>query len=98
MRRIFWELLGFACLVYDIVTLPLDVFGYDDTDVAKSLRFAVSTFWLCDLMLSFFFGYMENGAAEMRIFKAWLEIPVTLKMLQNTKRLCLRFLRFGGFQ
>lgn len=71
-HRLWWDMASMAVLVYDLWTLPLQVFEYDDVAVSKGLRLATSLFWTVDIPCSFFVGYERNGVVELRFNRvAW---------------------------
>jgi len=60
-RRVMWDALSLIVVVYDIMTLPLQAFGFDTLPEAVKLRLFTTIFWSVDIIVNFFTGYHEDG-------------------------------------
>eukprot|EP00930_Biecheleria_cincta_P020762 TRINITY_DN15541_c0_g1_i1.p1 TRINITY_DN15541_c0_g1~~TRINITY_DN15541_c0_g1_i1.p1 ORF type:complete len:733 (+),score=80.39 TRINITY_DN15541_c0_g1_i1:32-2230(+) len=69
-RVLAWKLLSMLVIFWDMITIPLEQFDLGSAKEAFQLTgYATSSFWVCDLMLSFFTGADHQGAVEMRFSK-----------------------------
>lgn len=68
-RRVCWDLLSVLVLVYELFTVPLSVFAYDELDAAARLRLVTMIFWTIDIPCSFLVGFDERGHTEVRPHK-----------------------------
>jgi hypothetical protein len=66
IKRICWDILSLLFVIYDILTVPLLVFGFDELELASVMRIATMLFWTLDMFLSFFTAYQSDlGRLEM---------------------------------
>lgn len=65
-KRICWDLLSVLVLLYDLFTLPLTIFDYDDLDTVAYVRIATSVFWTVDIPCTFLVGFERRGIIERR--------------------------------
>lgn len=74
-RRVAWDVLSICILTYDLFTLPLTVFDYDEIPATQVFRLITSVFWTLDIAVSFFVGYDVHGQLEMRPeMAAWMYV------------------------
>jgi len=67
VRRSSWDLLSLLLVLYDIVTIPLELFDPPATDFSKFMAWSTRLFWTSDMPLSFISGFVRNdGTIEMR--------------------------------
>lgn len=59
-----WAALSLLCIMYDFVTVPLQVF---DIDPEVTVMWCTVAFWTVDIVRSFFLGYYRNGKIELRL-------------------------------
>jgi len=69
--RILWEALGAICIIYDLVTVPLQAFRMIEyNDALEQCRTVMIylhiSYWTLDVPLNFFVGYYVNGVLETR--------------------------------
>lgn len=70
-----------AMVVFDLITLPLSVFNYDETEFAEHMRIITIVYWTFDMFSSFFGGYqLLDGEVETRFWKCfkrclWTKTP-----------------------
>jgi len=76
--RIIWDILSLFVVAYDLLTLPLQAFGYDETAMAKAIGPYTSVFWTIDIVMGFLQGFQDQGKVEkrpaqiaLRYFKGW---------------------------
>jgi len=57
--HICWELSGFVLLIFDLITIPLDL-GFDPHDMdVSAMIWIIRIFWTFDIAVSFFTGYFD---------------------------------------
>merc|ERR1719277_605229 len=61
--RLCWCLFSIALLLYDFVTIPLQVFQYTEK---YHFMWFTAIFWTLDMVQSFNVGYYDKGVIEMR--------------------------------
>mmetsp|Transcript_31219 Transcript_31219/g.85646 ORF Transcript_31219/g.85646 Transcript_31219/m.85646 type:complete len:880 (+) Transcript_31219:66-2705(+) len=67
MKRICWEVLAVCFVAHEIIMVPLNVFGLSRSPVLSALAWIVRFFWLVDIGVSFFTGFIDpKGIVEMR--------------------------------
>merc|ERR1719506_2484123 len=66
-KRISWDICSLLAVVYDLLTLPLTVFHFDELAVARVARVVTMAFWTWDIAMSLVTGYQsELGHVELR--------------------------------
>ncbi|CAE8706530.1 unnamed protein product [Polarella glacialis] len=92
-KRVAFEVFGLLLIFYDLVWWPAQVFGYTSVPLTRAILWLSSTFWACDLLVSFFLGFtiQDQGLIEMRVSKiarhyamTWLPIDLLLVLLDWT--------------
>mmetsp|Transcript_56164 Transcript_56164/g.149338 ORF Transcript_56164/g.149338 Transcript_56164/m.149338 type:complete len:626 (-) Transcript_56164:54-1931(-) len=68
-RRILWEAIGTALILYDLVTVPLQAFALDLAKFGVVTSWAAALYWTADVPFSFLVGFYADGALETRISK-----------------------------
>lgn len=83
--RLLWDVLGIVFLGYDLLSVPLQVYAFEEHRVAKIGRYITAAFWSADILASFFVGYHVKGRVEMRPCKvachyvrSWFMLDVAL--------------------
>jgi len=66
LQRLLWDFTSLLVIGYDILTLPLMVFKYDEMPAARWIRLLTTIFWTADIPLSFLVGYHKDGLIDMR--------------------------------
>ncbi|CAL1159119.1 unnamed protein product, partial [Cladocopium goreaui] len=66
-KRLFWTFFGFLFILWDLVTIPMQLFDIPGFSGFLDL-FAEITFyyWVCDIFLNFIFSFERQGQLEMR--------------------------------
>ncbi|CAE8588725.1 unnamed protein product [Polarella glacialis] len=89
-KRVAFEVFGLLLIFYDLVWYPAQVFGFTSVPFTRAILWLSSTFWACDLLVSFFVGLTihDHGLIEMRVSKiarhyamTWLPIDLLLVLL-----------------
>lgn len=62
-----FDLLSIVCICYDMVVIPLGVFGVEDTTASTVFRFFTTCFWTTDFLRHFFKGHYRQGDVVMEI-------------------------------
>ncbi|CAE8657697.1 unnamed protein product [Polarella glacialis] len=97
-KRVAFEVFGLLLIFYDLVWWPAQVFGYTSVPLTRAILWLSSTFWACDLLVSFFVGFtiQDQGLIEMRVSKiarhyamTWLPIDLLLVLLDWTLNLLM---------
>ncbi|CAE8605504.1 unnamed protein product [Polarella glacialis] len=97
-KRVAFEVFGVFLILYDLVWWPAQVFGYTSVPLSRAILWLSSTFWACDLLVSFFVGLtiQDQGLIEMRVSKiarhyamTWLPIDLLLVLLDWTLNLLM---------
>ncbi|CAE8720283.1 unnamed protein product [Polarella glacialis] len=97
-KRVAFEVFGILLIFYDLVWWPAQVFGYTSVPLTRAILLLSSTFWTCDLLVSFFVGFtiQDQGLIEMRVSKiarhyamTWLPIDLLLVLLDWTLNLLM---------
>ena len=92
-KRVAFEVFGILLIFYDLIWWPAQVFGYTSVPLTGAILWLSSTFWACDLLVSFFVGFtiQDQGLIEMRVSKiarhyamTWLPIDLLLVLLDWT--------------
>jgi len=65
-RRLIWDIIGTLVIFYDLITIPLQVFGPKPTTFMQAMAFFSATFWSMDIPLSFLSGFNIGSRLEMR--------------------------------
>lgn len=80
--RMAWDFLALSCILYDCVTVPLQVFGYEG---ARVVDWIIAIFWTLDVIASLVTGAYVKGELVMRfreVFvnysKTWLGFDVCM--------------------
>jgi len=83
--RLAWDIAGVFFLLYDLLTVPLQVFEFEDAVMGGYGRYVIAIFWTMDIFGSFFVGYHRMGMVEMRpamvamhYLKHWFILDVVL--------------------
>lgn len=82
--RMFWDLLGLLLILYDTVTIPLQVFEISRDQWSVTMDWVTLFFWTLDMFQSFFTGYFQEGVKVMdprRIVKNYLRSWFWLDLL-----------------
>eukprot|EP00929_Paragymnodinium_shiwhaense_P088753 TRINITY_DN4906_c0_g1_i2.p1 TRINITY_DN4906_c0_g1~~TRINITY_DN4906_c0_g1_i2.p1 ORF type:complete len:902 (+),score=121.85 TRINITY_DN4906_c0_g1_i2:87-2792(+) len=66
-KRIGWSCIGLVLMLYDLVTIPLQVFDFRENFVSIGMGWISQIFWSCDMIISFVSGYYVNSNLEMRL-------------------------------
>lgn len=66
--RATWDLLSMGVLCYDIISIPLEVFSFDndETFIMGGMEWFTTVFWTMDIGASFLTGFHHEGLVEMR--------------------------------
>jgi hypothetical protein len=73
-KRIVWDLFSLYFVIYDLLTVPLIVFEFDENDFAGVMRIATMLFWTFDIAASCFTGYQGAlGKIELHWHKVLVE-------------------------
>lgn len=90
-RRFLWDIAGILIMLYDTVTIPLQVFDLHGTDETYILGKVSMGYWTIDIPLSFFVGYFQKGILEMRpsriaarYMSTWMPLDVSIVLLDWT--------------
>lgn len=59
--RVAWDTLSLFVVMYDVLTLPLQVFDIDEYDFVQRLRVVTTTFWSIDIPATFATAYHGTG-------------------------------------
>jgi len=65
--RLTWDVLSTLMVTYDLFTIPLLAFGYDDMEAIATIDLIITIFWTMDLVAAFLTGYHSGSGIEMRI-------------------------------
>mmetsp|Transcript_41016 Transcript_41016/g.92025 ORF Transcript_41016/g.92025 Transcript_41016/m.92025 type:complete len:832 (+) Transcript_41016:42-2537(+) len=66
--RVLFDFLSLLAITWDLCTLPLVVFTFNDLPVARVMRVATALYWSVELPMPFFVGYYDKeGQVEMRM-------------------------------
>lgn len=65
-RRITWDFLSFAMMVYDIINIPLLAFSLPPSLVSITMEWFTAVFWTLDIVFTFLTGINDGGAVDMR--------------------------------
>lgn len=65
--RIVWDIMGVLLLVYDIIVIPLQVFGVQDSAAAEAMFWLSLCYWSMDIPASFFVGFTVDGSLELNL-------------------------------
>jgi len=83
--RLLWDVLGIVFLCYDLLSVPLQVYQFDEHSIANVGRYVTAIFWSMDIMASFMVGYHIKGRVEMQpckvachYIKSWFLLDVCL--------------------
>eukprot|EP00439_Symbiodinium_sp_Y106_P075153 s2320_g14.t2 len=82
--RMFWDLLGLLLILYDTVTIPLQVFEISRDQWSVTMDWVTLFFWTLDMFQSFFTGYFQEGVKVMdprRIVRNYLKSWFWLDLL-----------------
>jgi hypothetical protein len=63
--RIGWDMAGAMLLGYDVITIPLSVFGPDRRGFMSSMEWVTLVFWTLDMIMSCISGVIIKGAPVM---------------------------------
>jgi len=84
-RRLSWDLIGMTFVLYDIITIPLQVFTIKVNLFSTILHWLTAIFWTIDFPTGFLTGYTSEGRLEMNpLFVAkhyattWMPLDVFL--------------------
>ncbi|CAE8635768.1 unnamed protein product, partial [Polarella glacialis] len=97
-KRVAFEVFGILLIFYDLIWWPAQVFGYTSVLLTRAILWLSSTFWACDLFVSFFVGFtiQDQGLIEMRVSKiarhyamTWLPVDLLLVLLDWTLNLLM---------
>lgn len=83
--RTAWNLSMAACVLYDLLVIPLNAFDVPKSVVLDMLDWLIQIFWNCDLLISFLTGYYDAGTLvtslpkiALHYAKTWLVFDVSL--------------------
>lgn len=65
-RQICWDLLSIACMFYDLLVVPMQVFDLPVTPGMRVVDTCTVGFWTLDIPNSFLTGFHSEGITEMR--------------------------------
>lgn len=66
-KRLVWDLISMVCLLWDCITIPLQVFDRPESDLTEVMAWMTRVFWTFDIPASFFTGcLLPNGDVEHR--------------------------------
>lgn len=60
-QRVTWDAFSLIVVVYDLLTMPLQVFGFDSLRVAGYLHLVTAVFWSCDMPATFCTAFYKDG-------------------------------------
>ncbi|CAE7659296.1 KCNH6 [Symbiodinium pilosum] len=65
--RLIWDILALVVIVYDLVSVPLQVFHLSSSllDVQRALQIFTTLFWLLDIPTNFLTAVYVNGALQL---------------------------------
>mmetsp|Transcript_82928 Transcript_82928/g.231265 ORF Transcript_82928/g.231265 Transcript_82928/m.231265 type:complete len:1129 (-) Transcript_82928:75-3461(-) len=67
-KRLAWDVLGMLLIGYDLIFIPMMVFGDEArTDVSKIMEWAATIFWTFDIPSSFLVGFHSEGVVVMHV-------------------------------
>jgi hypothetical protein len=80
LKRLSWEILGALILMYDLVTIPLQVFNYPSSTFLDIMSWTTLAYWTLDVPASFSVGYITDDGQLIMLFnkiarrymKSWL--------------------------
>jgi len=68
---------------YDILMIPMSAFNLPQTSFSRAMDWVITLFWSMDIILTFFVGFYNLGALEMRLskiasryLKSWFAIDI----------------------
>lgn len=61
LQRVLWDIMSLIVVSFDVLTLPLSAFRFDELDAAATLRLMTTVFWTVDIFITFITGYHEGG-------------------------------------
>mmetsp|Transcript_15596 Transcript_15596/g.35798 ORF Transcript_15596/g.35798 Transcript_15596/m.35798 type:complete len:775 (-) Transcript_15596:69-2393(-) len=64
-RRLLWDLLGMTLVVYDIITIPLQVFEPKKNLFSTVMAWCLAVFWTVDFPTGFLTGFTQDGRLVM---------------------------------
>jgi len=84
--RMAFDILALLAVLYDLITVPLYIFDYNDWQYAASLQMVICIIWTIELPMNFFFSYHADGLIETRkrkiarkyILRGWFLPDITL--------------------
>lgn len=65
-RRLVWEVVCFLMVMYEVLFIPLQLLPMPASPALFWVETSAMLFWTADLLGSFFVGYYDSGALEMR--------------------------------
>lgn len=68
-RRVVWDLIGLALILYDLIVIPLRVFDPPENSLTNTMEWLALVFWTLNMFASVTVGYYEDGRLEMRPVK-----------------------------
>jgi hypothetical protein len=60
-----WDVLGIPVLSWDLITIPMQVFGIEDTDVMVIMGWVTLIFWTLDVPFCFLTGFFEKKNGDL---------------------------------
>lgn len=92
--RIYWDIAGMLCVFYDIITIPLAVFGPFHSLFLDVMTGATSSYWALDIPVSFITAEIVDGIVPTRplyiarhYIRSWFLFDVAVVLVD----LCISF-------
>ncbi|CAK9012321.1 Potassium voltage-gated channel subfamily H member 6 (Ether-a-go-go-related gene potassium channel 2) (ERG-2) (Eag-related protein 2) (Ether-a-go-go-related protein 2) (hERG-2) (hERG2) (Voltage-gated potassium channel subunit Kv11.2) [Durusdinium trenchii] len=86
--RMCWVALGLLMLAHDVVTIPLRVFGIEESIAMRVISWIVRVYWSLDIFLSFFVGFYDSGRLVVKLERtvkhyltSWFLLDITVVCL-----------------
>lgn len=65
-HKTFWDTLGMVFLSYDIISIPMSVFGNSSNPALSVMQFASMSYWFIDIPVSFVTAFILDGIVQTR--------------------------------
>jgi len=60
IKRLVWEAVSLLIVIYDLVLIPLEVFGFRQTDATAVMAWLARVWWSVDICLNYLTGYISK--------------------------------------
>lgn len=67
--KLCWDVLGIPILAWDLITIPMQIFGIDGTDVMVYMGWVTLLFWTVDVPFCFATGYFDPDGELIMDFR-----------------------------